>query len=118
MVYHAIAMALYMGLSTREVLRCLLEGLRWLWGAKAVRVAGMSGMSQAHSRLEEVPLQRLHEGLVQPMATRAKYRGWRLVSLDGTCLAPAWTWPRREQPAAAAPAGAAGRLLPDHGLPE
>ena len=32
MVYYAIALALYMGSSTREVLRCLLEGLRWLWG--------------------------------------------------------------------------------------
>src|SRR4051812_29059222 len=30
MVYYAIALALYMGSSTREVLRCLLEGRRWL----------------------------------------------------------------------------------------
>ncbi len=45
MVYYAIAMALYMGSSTREVLRCLLEGLRWLWGADAVKVAGKSGIS-------------------------------------------------------------------------
>jgi hypothetical protein len=43
MVYYAIALALYMTSSTREVLRCLLEGLRWLWGAEAVRVAGKSG---------------------------------------------------------------------------
>src|SRR5215213_11189729 len=40
MVYYVIALALYMGSSTREVLRCLLEGLRWLWGAEAVKVAG------------------------------------------------------------------------------
>src|SRR3954447_15348429 len=51
MVYYAIALALYMGSSTREVLRCLLEGLRWLWGAEAVKVAGKSGISQARSRL-------------------------------------------------------------------
>jgi hypothetical protein len=38
MVYYAIALALYAGAGTREVLRCLLEGLRWLWGAEAVRV--------------------------------------------------------------------------------
>jgi hypothetical protein len=38
MVYYVIALALYMSASTREVLRCLLEGLRWLWGAEAVRV--------------------------------------------------------------------------------
>jgi hypothetical protein len=79
-----------MGSSTREVLRCLLEGLRWLWGAEAVKVAGKSGISQARSRLGEVPLRRLYEELVQPVATRASkgawYRGWRLASLDGTCL--------------------------------
>src|SRR3954463_1149880 len=90
MVYYVIAMALYMGSSTREVLRCLLEGLRWLWGAEAVRVAGKSGISQARSRLGEAPLQRLYEELVQPIATPAtkgaRHRGWRLTSLDRTCL--------------------------------
>jgi len=30
MVYYAIALALYADVSTREVLRCLLEGGRWL----------------------------------------------------------------------------------------
>src|SRR5215211_6154333 len=50
MVYYAIALALYMGASTREVLRCLLEGLRWLWGAEAVRVAGKSGITQARTQ--------------------------------------------------------------------
>jgi len=83
MVYYAIALALYMGSSTREVLRCLLEGLRWLWGAEAVKVAGKSGISQARSRLGEAPLRRLYERVVQPIATRstkgAWYRQWRLV---------------------------------------
>jgi Insertion element 4 transposase N-terminal/Transposase DDE domain len=90
MVYYVIALALYMGSSTREVLRCLLEGLRWLWGAEAVKVAGKSGISQARSRLGEAPLRRLYEALVHPIATRttkgAWYRDWRLVSLDGSCL--------------------------------
>ena len=90
MVYYTIALALYMGSSTREVLRCLLEGLRWLWGADAVKVAGKSGTSQARSRLGEAPLRRLYEELVRPVATRATkgawYRGWRPVSLDPTCL--------------------------------
>ena len=90
MVYYAIALALYMGSGTREVLRCLLEGLRWLWGAEAVKVAGKSGISQARSRLGEAPLRRLYEAVVQPIATRATkgawYRQWRLVSLDGSCL--------------------------------
>jgi hypothetical protein len=90
MVYYAIALALYMGAGAREVLRCLLEGLRWLWGAEAVKAAGKSGISQARSRLGEAPLRRLYEVLAQPIATRATrgawYRGRRLVSLDGSCL--------------------------------
>jgi hypothetical protein len=90
MVYYAIALALYMTAGTREVLRCLLEGLRWLWGAEAVRVAGKSGISQARTRLGEAPLCRLYEQVVHPVATRATkgawYRRWRLVSVDGSCL--------------------------------
>jgi hypothetical protein len=90
MVYYAIALALYAGSGTREVLRCLLEGLRWLWGAEAVRVAGKSGISQARTRLGEAPLRRLYDQVVRPVATPATkgawYRRWRLVSLDGSCL--------------------------------
>src|ERR671912_1122424 len=86
MVYYAIALALYAGAGTREVLRCLLEGLRWLWGADAVRVAGKSGISQARARLGEAPLRTLYERLVRPVAMHATkgawYREWRLVSLD------------------------------------
>src|SRR4051812_32963176 len=61
MVYSAIPRALYMGSSTREAVRCLLEGLRWLWGAEAVRGGGRSGISQARTRLGEAPLHRLYE---------------------------------------------------------
>src|SRR4051795_7940532 len=90
MVYYAIALALYTTSGTREVLRCLLEGLRWLWGAEAVRVAGKSGISQARTRLGADPLRRLYERVVRPVAAPATkgawYRGWRLVSLDGSCL--------------------------------
>src|ERR687883_1036042 len=101
MVYYAIALALYAGSSTREVLRCLLEGLRWLWGAEAVKVAGKSGISQARSRLGEAPLWRLYEALVHPIATRASkgawYRDWRLVSVDGSCLEVADTEANRAE---------------------
>src|SRR5215212_7917902 len=90
MVYYAIALALYTTSGTREVLRCLLEGLRWLWGAEAVRVAGRSGISQARTRLGAEPLRRLYERVVRPVATPATkgawYRAWRLVGLDGSCL--------------------------------
>jgi Insertion element 4 transposase N-terminal/Transposase DDE domain len=90
MVYYVIALALYMGSSTREVLRCLLDGLRAIWGQAAVKVAGKSAISQARSRLGEEPLRQLYERLVHPIATPATrgawYRDWRLVSLDGSTL--------------------------------
>src|SRR3954447_1211144 len=76
MVHYAIALALYMSAGTREVLRCLLEGLRWLWGAEAVRVAGKSGISQARTRLGETPLRRLYERVVRPIATPATRGAW------------------------------------------
>ena len=107
MVYYAIALALYMGSGTREVLRCLSEGVRWLWGAEAVRIAGKSGISQARVRLGEAPLRLLYERVVRPVATRATkgawYRRWRLASLDGSCLDLADTEDNRaafERPAA------------------
>src|ERR1700744_2549317 len=45
MVYYVIALALFMNSSCREVLRCLLEGLRWLNGPSTpVKVTGKSGI--------------------------------------------------------------------------
>jgi len=90
-VYYVIALALYMQVSCREVLRCLLEGLEWLSKSDArVQVAGKSGISQARGRLGAEPMMRLHDAVVSPVATKqtkgAWYKGWRLVSLDGSTL--------------------------------
>jgi hypothetical protein len=90
-VYYVIALALYMQSSYREVLRCLLEGIQWLTDpTAALKVAGKSGISQARTRLGSEPVRQLHDGVVGPIAvasTRgAWYRGWRLVSLDGSTL--------------------------------
>lgn len=90
-VYFVIALALYMHSSAREVLRCLLEGLQSLLGPSAIiKVACKSGISQARSRLGWEPMKRLHDELVKPIATPATrgawYRGWRLVSIDGSTL--------------------------------
>jgi hypothetical protein len=90
-VYYVVALALYMQSSYREVLRCLLEGIRWLLGPGTdVKVTGKSGISQARTRLGWEPLQQLHDGIVKPIAiesTRgAWYRIWRLVSMDGSTL--------------------------------
>jgi hypothetical protein len=90
-VYYVIALALYMRSSTREVLRCLLEGVQWLLDPSArLKVTGKSGISQARSRLGAEPLRLLYSRLVGPIAEKrskgAWYRTWRLVSLDGSSL--------------------------------
>jgi len=90
-VYYVIALALYMNSSYGEVLRCLLEGIRWLLEPSSrIKVTGSSGISQARTRLGWEPLRQLHDDVVMPIAVKATrgawYRGWRLVSLDGSTL--------------------------------
>jgi len=89
MVYYVMALSLLMQVETREVLRWLLEGLKWL-GIAHVPVAGKAGISLARTRLGWKPLQELYRRLVYPRATNkvkgAFYREWRLVSMDGTIL--------------------------------
>jgi hypothetical protein len=90
-VYYVICLALFMQVSYREVLRCLLEGLAWLLGPGAtVKVTGKSGISQARTRLGWEVMRQLHEEVVKPLAAPttpgAWYRRWRLVSLDGSTL--------------------------------
>jgi hypothetical protein len=103
MVYYAIALALYAEVSTREVLRCVIEGARWL-GDPATNATAMtnttamtdttlpskSGISQARTRLGAAPLEALYREVVAPIAEPgtpgAWYRGWRVMSLDGTTL--------------------------------
>jgi len=93
-VYYVICLALFMQVSYREVLRCLLEGLAWLRGpGEAVKVTGKSGISQARTRLGWEVMRQLHNEVVKPIAGEttpgAWYRGRRLVSLDGSTLAVA-----------------------------
>ncbi len=90
-VYYVIALALFMQVSCREVLRCLLEGFEWLSeSGLSVHIAGKSGISQARGRLGVEPVKRLHDVVVSPVATKktrgAWFRRWRLVSLDGSTL--------------------------------
>ena len=91
MVYYVIALALYADVSTRETLRCLLEGARWL-GDPAVEdePTSRSGISRARTRLGARPLEALYREVVIPVAADgtpgAWYRGWRVMSLDGSTL--------------------------------
>jgi hypothetical protein len=89
-VYYVLALSLYMQSSSREVLRCLLEGLQWLKLGAPISIAGKSGISQARSRLGSAVMRHLHDTLVGPVAGGASrgawYWDWRLVSLDGSTL--------------------------------
>jgi hypothetical protein len=86
-VYFVIAMALYMHVNLREVLFCLMEGLRMVRGLN-IKIAGKSGISQARTRIGAEPLRRLYEQLVHPIATQKTKGAWslgrRLVSIDGS----------------------------------
>jgi hypothetical protein len=90
-VYYVIALALYMQVSYREVMRCLLEGLQWLIGPEfVIKVASKSSISEARTKLGYEPVKLLHDKLVKPVATKATkgafYRKWQVVSLDGSVV--------------------------------
>lgn len=88
--YYVMGLGLFMAVSTREVLRVLVEGLQWLGAGPAVKVASKAAISQARTRLGAAPLQQLWEQTAQPLASTetagAFYGGRRLVALDGTTL--------------------------------
>ena len=90
-VYYVMALALYAQASYGEVLRCLLEGVRWLRLRGAdVASADKSAITKARIRLGPDPLRQLFERVARPCAEPgtpgAWYQGHRLVSLDGTTI--------------------------------
>ncbi len=89
MVYFVLALGLFRSVSTREVLRGLAEGLRWL-GAAPLRLAGRAALSQARKRLGVEPLHELRRRCVRARASAATpgaaYRGLLLRAWDGTTL--------------------------------
>jgi Insertion element 4 transposase N-terminal/Transposase DDE domain len=88
-VYLVVALSLYLPCSLREVLRCVLEGLRALDGG--VRIATKAAISGARTRLGWEVLAAIFAQVVRPLATPetagAWYRGWRIMIVDGTSLA-------------------------------
>ena len=90
MVYYVLVLALYAEVSTQEVLRCVVEGARWLGEPGTTDLPTKSAISQARIRLGAAPLEALYRAVVAPVATDgtpgAWYRGWRVMSLDGTTL--------------------------------
>lgn len=88
--YYVMAMSLYRGVNTEEVLRVITEGMAYL-GANAIRrEVGKSAISAARSRLGASVMQSIALQALVPLATDATpdafYRGMRSVSLDGCCM--------------------------------
>jgi Insertion element 4 transposase N-terminal len=81
-VYYVMALALYAQASYSEVLRCLVEGVRWLRLRGAdVALADKSAITRARLRLGVAPLKELFARVARPLAEPglpgAWYRGRR-----------------------------------------
>ena len=89
-VYYVLAMALHSSAGYRELYRLLVEGLRSIDPTLPIVVPQKSAFSKARERVGSAPLRRLFEEVSVPMASvgtpGAFYRGWRLMSLDGSTM--------------------------------
>lgn len=88
--YYVMALSLYRGVNTEEVLRVVTEGMDYLGDAAIRREVGKSAISAARTRLGDDVMHYLAEQaltpLAQPQWACAFYRGLRIVSIDGTTL--------------------------------
>ena len=89
-VYYVLAMAMYSSEGYREVYRLLVEGLRFGDPPLPITVPRESAFSKARERVGSAPLRKLFDETALPMALPGTpggfYRGWRLMSLDGSTL--------------------------------
>jgi hypothetical protein len=111
-VYYVLGLSLFSQCSYEEVMRNLVEGLAWADGwATSWNVPTKAALFKARARLGPEPLESLYRQSATVLATEktkgAWYRGWRLMSVDGTCLDVADT------PANEAAFGRPGSKRPD-----
>jgi hypothetical protein len=90
-VYYVLGLALFSQASYEEVMRELTEGLSWASGwAQSWHVPTKSALFKARARLGPEPVRALFGEVARPLATAqtsgAWYRGWRVMSVDGTCI--------------------------------
>ena len=88
--YYVMALSLYRGVNTEEVLQVVTEGMEYL-GAHAIRrEVGKSAISAARSRLGADVMHTIARSALTCLASEhtpgAFYRGMRLMSLDGSTL--------------------------------
>ena len=90
MVYYVMALAIYVQVSYEEILRVVVDAFNWFAGSGPVAIPAKSSISEARGRLGSDPVRLLVEKMVRPIATEstrgAFYRGWRIVSLDGSTM--------------------------------
>ena len=92
LVYFVMAMCLYATVAYEDVLRLVIEGLRGVFGDKAVARGTVSkgAISQARRQVGVAPLRQLYQEQVRPLGPLAMpgvaYRGHRLMALDGVTL--------------------------------
>lgn len=91
-IYYVLALCLLADHNYDQVMRILLDGLSWRSrGSRAwERAPSASAISRARARVGSDPLRVLFERMAGPLAEPgapvARYRGLRLLSLDGTAL--------------------------------
>lgn len=99
--YYVMALSLYRGVNTEEVLRVVTEGMDFLGDSSIRREVGKSAISASRTRLGADVMRHIAERaltpLAQPQAAGSFYRGLRLVSVDGTTLEVAAEAGNREQ---------------------
>lgn len=90
-VYYVLALCLFCSDAYEEVMRKLVNGLRFLgnWGDDW-QVPTSGAISQARGRLGDKPLRVLFERVAAPIAEPgtigAWFHGWRLMAIDGVVL--------------------------------
>jgi hypothetical protein len=90
-VYYVLALNLFFGDAYEEVMRQLVNGLRFLGNWRDTwKIPTTSAISQARTRLGEAPLKLLFERIAVPMArpgTRGAWcHGLRVMAIDGLVL--------------------------------
>jgi len=90
LAYYVMALSLYRGVNTEEVLRVVTEGMEYLGDNAIRREVGKSAISAARTRLGAGVMQTIAQQVLRPLAApqtpSAFFKGLRLVSLDGSGL--------------------------------
>lgn len=90
MVYYVMSLALFSSGSYEEVMRSLLAGMEWITGRfHDWQMPTKAAIFKARTRLGSTVMAELFAAAARPLASPGGpgfYRGWRLVSVDGTTL--------------------------------